>query len=85
MRTSEIVQVVRDVEQAMKDAGRGEFHGMKLLVRLDEMGYDLQKRPLSPHAVVAAVEACATIAGTVESSRHPIAETDPEIDRLFSH
>lgn len=82
MRASEIVQLKRELNNAIDAAGRGEWRGFILLEKLDELGFDLTRRsPPSPDAIVAAVEACAAIAEVVEA--HKPNGLTPEDDRLF--
>lgn len=83
MRTSDIVQLKRDLNNAIDTAGRGEWRGFILLEKLDELGFDLTRRPPSPGAIVAAVEACAAIAEAVETQLNKPNGLTPEDDRLF--
>lgn len=83
MKTSDIILLFRNIEDAIKFAGVGEFRALKLMQRLDELGYDMVERqwakPLPP---------------TVDTARLAIAEAmtapneapiqDPERDRLFN-
>lgn len=83
MRTSDIVQLKRDIISAIEAAGKKEFGWFVLLEKLDELGYDLIQRTPSPGAIVAAVEACAAIAEAVETQLHKPNGLTPEDDRLF--
>lgn len=47
MRTSDIVQLKRYLNNAIDTAGRGEWRGFILLEKLDELGFDLTRRPPS--------------------------------------
>lgn len=48
MKTSDIVQLKRDLTGAIDAAGRGEFRWFILLEKLDEFGYDLIRRQPDP-------------------------------------
>lgn len=89
MKTSEIVELSRDLNAAIDVAGKGEFRWFALATKLDELGYDVTKRQPSTKAILAAVEACATIADTVEEATRQQAPNGAlsgthEPDRLFA-
>lgn len=89
MKTSEILELSRDLNAAIDVAGKGEFRWFMLATKLDELGYDVTKRQPSTKAILAAVEACATIADTVEEAVRQQAPNGalsgtPDPDRLFA-
>ena len=63
MKTSHVMKMLRDLEDSIEFAGRGEFRALKFMQRLDELGYDVTERtpdlivPVSTaqHAVAAAI------------------------------
>lgn len=89
MKTSEIVELSRDLNAAIDVAGKGEFRWFALATKLDELGYDVTKRQPSTKAILAAVEACATIADTVveavkQQSFSGGLTDDPNAKQLFT-
>lgn len=85
MKTSDIVQVKRDMITAMDAAGKKEFGWFVMLEKLDELGYDLVQRSPSPQALIAAVEACVSIAETVSPPLTGLTgAVETETDRLFA-
>ena len=61
MKISEIVQLKRDLNNAIDAAGKGEFRWFTFLEKLDELGYDLTRRAASPGDIATVVKGIASI------------------------
>lgn len=68
MKISDIIQWKRDGNDAVDTAGRGEFRWFLLFEKLDELGYDVVQRPVSPASIARVMEATAAIADPVQLS-----------------
>lgn len=68
MKISDIIQWKRDGNDAVDTAGRGEFRWFLLFEKLDELGYDVVQRPVSPASIARVMEATPAIDGPVDVS-----------------